>query len=227
MEWIDQIRMAIEKLTEWDSSKKAFGHFETIDENAETTGKNDRLYEFWCLMKILEDLSNNYNISVVPYDRSDHKIFPQSPAPKKRWSYFRIDSKENPGNGYQICYGTKIKLSYAPQTTFAADISVQRQDSTEDPDEEMVELIMDAKYKYRTDDTISFDLINDFMQRVHALNTADAEYTELNFNQLHYLKSNCLLTNGKGLPRHETYCIRYKIKQVERFDIGSGGNVIG
>lgn len=221
------MKKATEKLTKWESSGKAFGHYQVIESKATSKAGADRIYEFWCLLKILDDLRINYNILCVPDSRVDKKIFPQAPAPKRGFAYFKIEHKIDTNNKYQVCYGTEIKLSLAPKTTIAPDISVQRHDSTDDPDEKMVELIMDAKFKSRNTDTLPIEQIHAFMQRVNALQTQNASTIPLQFSALTALKSNCLLTNAQALMDQKNYCALYGVKQVEKFDISSTYSVIG
>jgi hypothetical protein len=223
---LKRLKVATEKLTKWETSGKAFGHYQVIEAKATTKDGADSIYEFWCLMKILDDLRVNYKITLIP-GIPVGKIFPQAPSLKKGWPYFKIELSSDPTNKYQVCYGTKIKLSLAPKTTIAPDISVQKHDASDDPDESMVELIMDAKFKYRNTDTLPIEQIHAFMQRVNALQTQNANVLPLKFSVFTNIKSNCLLTNGQALADQEEYCILNNIKQVEQFDITSTYNVIG
>lgn len=223
---LKKLKTATEKLTKWDSSGKAFGHFNVIEAKATSTDGADSIYEFWCLMRILVDLKSNYKINLIPGNPAG-KIFPQAPSLKKGWPYFKIEHNIDPTNKYQVCYGTKIKLSLAPKTTIAPDISIQKHDSTDDPVESMVELIMDAKFKYKNTSALPIDQIHGFIQRVNALQTQNAATITLEFNLLKDIKANCLLTNGKALGEQDDYCKLNKIKQVEQFDIGTTFNIIG
>lgn len=220
------LKAATARLTKWDSSKNAFGHFKVIKAKATNTKGADKIYEFYCLMRILEDLRVYYNISLHPGTRTG-KIFPEAPSPKKGWPYFIIQQKAETPNKFQVCFGTEIKLSKAPKTTIAPDISIQKHDSTDDPDETMVELIMDAKFKYKITSTLSIEQIHAFMQRIKALDTMNVDTLPLFFNKFKDLKSNCLLTNGKALTHQEDYCKLNKTKQVEQFDLGTTYNVVG
>lgn len=223
---LKKLKTATEKLTKWESSGKAFGHYNIIEAKATTTDGADTIYEFWCLMKILVDLTAKYKVDFVSGNPAE-KIFPQAPSLKKGWPYFKIELKSDPNNKYQVCYGTKIKLSLAPNTTIAPDISIQKHDSTDDPDETMVELIMDAKFKYKNTSTLPIDQLHAFMQRVNALQTQNADSLPLLFNSLMDIRANCLVTNGQALTDQEDYCRLNKIKQVQRFDIGTTYRVIG
>lgn len=222
-----QLKAATEKLTRWESSGKAFGHYKLLEANAKISEGADKLYEFFCLLKLLEDLAHNYKIALDPGTITG-KIFPQSPANKSGWPFFQIENKRNPSDAYQVCYGTNIKLSTAPQTTIAPDISIQLENSTDDPDETMVELIMDAKFKFDDSKAISIEQIHAFMQRVYALQTTNASTILLALNSLLSIKSNCLLTNGRGLSAQDQYCRNNNVKQVAKFDCdGRTMEVIG
>ena len=224
---LKQLKAATEKLTKWDSSGKAFGHFNVIKSKATEKKGADKVYEFFCLMKLLADLLINYDIKIVGGTKSG-KVFPEAPANKQGWPLFEIIKKTDPSNKFQICYGTNIKLSLAPKTTIAPDISIQKHDSTDDPDESMVEMILDAKFKFTSTSALPIEQIHAFIQRVNALQTSGADSIPLAFNRLMMIKSNCLLTNGKALSDQHDYCVLNKIKQVENFDsIGSIFNVVG
>lgn len=223
---LKKLKMATEKLTKWESSGKAFGHYQVIEGKATTKDGADSIYEFWCLMKLLVDLRANYKIDLISGNPAG-RIFPQAPSLKKGWPYFKIELNSDPTNKYQVCYGTKIKLSRAPKTTIAPDISIQKHDATDDPDESMVELIMDAKFKYSNTSSLPIDQLHGFMQRVNALQTQNADIIPLKFDLLKDIKANCLLTNGRALGDQDDYCKLNKIKQVEQFDISSTYNVIG
>jgi len=223
---LKKLKIATEKLTKWESSGKAFGHYHVLEAKSTNTDGADRLYEFWCLMRVMVDFKNNYNVELVSGIPAG-KIFPQAPSLKKGWPYFKIEMTSDPSNKYQVCYGTKIKLSRAPKTTIAPDISIQKHDATDDPDESMVELIMDAKFKYNNTSALQIDQLHGFIQRVNALETQNADTLALLFSTLNDIKSNCLLTNGQALAEQEDYCKLNKIKQVEKFDIGNTYNTIG
>jgi hypothetical protein len=225
------LKAATKKLTKWESSGKAFGHFNVIEAKATDSqlANNkgaDRIYEFYCLMRILSDLKTNYKIILVP-GKPANKIFPQSPALKRGWPYFIIENLKDKNNRFQVCYGTKIRMKPTSKTTFALDISIQKHDSTDDPDRSMVDLIMDAKFKYSTNSSLPVEQLHSFMQRVSALGTNKASSIQLSLNTLSNLKGNCLLTNGNALEDHEDYCRDYYIKQVEQFDINKAYNVVG
>lgn len=222
------LKAATKELTQWGSSKKAFAHYQKIKKGVtEITGEGaHNIYEFYCYLRILDDLRKNYKVKFRKGTITG-KIFPEKPFPKVGWPYFVIENKNTASNKYQVCYGTNIKLSYAAGTTIAPDISFQKYDSSVDPDETMVELIMDAKFIYSYDKKLTIDRIHAFIQRVSALKTGNVNSLHLDFDTLSSIKSNCLLTNGLTADKHINYCKAFKIKQVGRFDVKKTFNVAG
>ena len=216
-----KLKTATKKLSQWESFGKAFGHFVIIESKGA-----DKIYEFFCLMKILKDFDKNYFIKLHP-GTITKGIFPGSPSNKGGWPYFELQNKANPTEKYQMCYGTNIKLSKAPKTTFAPDISIQKHDATHDPDETMVELIMDAKFKFDSSQTILVNQVHTFIQIVNALQTQNADKLPLAFDNLNFIKSNCLLTNGKVLHGQSDYCLMFRIKLVGQFDLNGFVDIVG
>ena len=105
---------------------------------------------------------------------------------------------------------------------------MQKHNSTDDPDESMVEMIMDAKFKYSDTSALPIDQLHAFMQRVNALQTqAACSINLLLTTALLNIKGNCLLTNGQALDDQKDYCKLNKILQVEQFDIGKTHKVVG
>lgn len=208
---IEKLKEATKKLTKWESTGQAFGHFENI--KSKTT---DRTFEFYCLMRILADLRNNYVITLVPGVKGK-KIFPEAPAKKVGWARFSIEPKNTKLKKYQVCFGTKIKLSSSPKSTVAPDISFQNINASDDPDETMVDLIMDPKYKSNRDKTIDVSLIREFRAIIDDLDIANANNSDLLLDSLKNIKSNCLLTNGNAHVDQEQYCKNHGMKQVGSF----------
>ncbi len=212
LEDIKKLKTATEKLTKWETTGQAFGHFDNI----KSTPKGYNIYEFFCCMRIVKDLQQHYNVKLIPSTRGN-SIFPESPAPKNGWAYFEIRPKKLNVKSYQICFGSNIKLSSSPDTTCAPDISVQKINSSTDPDENEVELIMDAKFKKDRNTKFSISTIREFITMINDLQTNNATSIDLEFNLLTDLKANCLLSNGKVIAKHKQYCTNNKVIQVGTF----------
>lgn len=211
LEDIKKLKAATEKLTKWETTGQAFGHFENIK-----LKKPDRLYEFFCCMRIIEDLQEHYDVKIIPSSRGKY-IFPESPAPKIGWTYFEIRPKKLNVKSYQICFGSNIKLSSSPDTTCAPDISIQKINSSTDPDENDVELIMDAKFKKDRDTKFSISTIREFITMINDLQTNRAASIDLEFNILTNIKANCLISNGKVIVKHQQYCSNNNLLQIGSF----------
>lgn len=212
LEDIKKLRIATEKLTKWESTGQAFGHFNKIDSKP----KGYNIYEFYCCMRIMEDLQQHYDIDLVP-SSTGKGIFPEGPSPKTGWSYFKITPKNKTSTFYQVCFGTKIKISSSPDTTCAPDISFQKINSGNDPDENDIELIIDAKFKTNRDTKFSISIIREFITNVNDFKVNQASSTDIDFNLLKNIKGNCLISNGKVITKHHQYCVNNMVKQVGSF----------
>lgn len=209
---IKKLRTATEKLTRWETTGQAFGHFDNI----KSTSKGYNIYEFYCCMRIVKDLQLHYNVNLIAGIRGKN-VFPESPAPKYGWAYFEIFPKKHKVSSYQICFGSNIKLSTSPDTTCAPDISFQNINSSADPDENEVLLLMDAKFKKDRDTKFSIGTIREFITMINDLQTKSAASIDLKFNLLNDLKANCLLSNGKVIDKHKQYCTNNKVIQIGTF----------
>lgn len=219
---IRRLRTATSKLSKWDSSRKVFGHVKHLKNR-----KADRLYEFYCLMRLIDSLRGNYDVSLVSGNRgNNHRAFPLSPAPKAGWSRFEITHLIDPKNRFQVCFGTNIKLSASPQTTIAPDISIQIFGASEDPDESAVKLVIDAKYKEDNSKSLDISIIREFAKIVDDLNVRGAASLSLDVINFHGVPGNCLITNGTVAPIHALYCRNNHIKQVGPFDNKGGVPIV-
>lgn len=210
--YLTELRESIKKLSEWESSGKAFGFIED-----EVSNENPNyLYEFFCSIKILNDLRINHDIELISGNRG-YK-FPQSPGEKVDWARFLIKDKNSKEILFQFCLGVEIMISSSPETTFAADISLQLGSSPYQPNESHVVLIMDAKYKKNKSSKIRIDEIREFAQNVSDMLAPKINQSMLLFNKYQNLNANCLFTNGEVIDKHKQYCINHKMKQVGSFD---------
>lgn len=206
---IEKLKTMTTRISKWDSSNEVFGYFQNLKKKA----NEDKIYEFYVYMRILSDLKKNYTVKFVP---NKNAVFPKAPALKSNYAYFVVNSKID-SSGYQICYGTKIELSYSPKTLTAPDISFQDLNSPANPNENHIKIIMDVKYKYDSDENMNIALIHAFMQQITALKTSNAGSENLVFNRLSDFKCNCLITNGEILDLHHDYCKTFFMKQIGNF----------
>ena len=214
-----------EKLSNWDTSGKCFGHFQILEDLGSKKKVQDRIYEFYCLLRVLEDLQQNYKIELKNNPMND-KVFPQSPGKKENYSYFTLSVKSNRSSGFQVCFGTKIGLSKVTEKFIAPDISFQIFAASSKPNELDVILIMDPKYKFDSKKSLTTNELEKFMHWVNALQTSNASVQSVNFHALTDLLGNCLLTNGNYLKRQEEYCKAYFVKQVSNFGLDLNARVV-
>lgn len=221
-EKIEELSMAASSLSKWDSSGECFGYFDSL-----SASKPDRIYEFLCMLKILEDLSHHNTIKIISREKRKNVTFPKTPGKKINYSYFIIECKKDSNKKFQLCLGTEVKLTDAPNSPVSPDFTFQNGDSTEDPDESMIEMIFDAKYKQNDEGKFSVSEIKVFCQIVSDLKVQDAYTKDFRFDKLKDLNSNCLITNGDVFEKHEKYCMQRNVRQIGKFEIKGSFKVLG
>lgn len=207
--YLRSLRNSIEKLSKWESSGEAFGFIDGV------SNKNPNyIYEFYCAMRILNDLKTNHFIKIEPGNKG--YSFSQKPGNKADSARFLIKNKQTKRVIAQFCLGVNIKITSSPDTTFGADISLQRKSADDDPYDSDVILIMDAKYKKSKTSKLDIGTIREFAQCVRDMDTP--KRNPLIFKKLAQVNFNCLFTNGEVLNQHKQYCKNNKLKQVGKFD---------
>lgn len=220
---INDLAVSLAKVSTWKNSKDAFGHIVTYESGKEKIAEDNYIYEFYCYMKIIEDLNKkaNHEIKFV----KANGIFPKKPVIKKNRPYFvlEVDKKEV----FQICSGTQIQTKIS-NIKKAPDISFQSMTSDDDlPLYNDILAIYDAKYS-ESKKTISFQegqmvLFNRMIRLLQKENPANIEkyYTDyIDF------KGNCLLTNKKSYTTDIDELNEEKITVIEDFDDKKTFNVI-
>lgn len=223
---LDEINLladSLAKVSEWKNSKDAFGHIIEETNGIEKIAKKDYIYEFYCYMKIIEDLSKktNHTIKFIP----GNMIFPKSPANKLNRPYFIlvVDNIEI----FQICSGTKIQSKIATAQK-APDISFQSIQSDDTlPSYKDVYAIYDAKYSdsnsnksFQEGQMALFNKMIRFLEQ-NGANPIDHYYK--NFTNF---KGNCLITNKESYTDDKAELNEEMITVVELFDEGKTFRVI-
>jgi len=184
--YINNLRTAIHSLSRWETSGKAFGYIQTV-----TDDKDDYIYEFFCAMKVLEDLSNNHRI--VLKRGINGFVFPKKPGVKRMWARFVGYDSTGTTEQFQVCLGVKIKITASPLTTFGSDISIQQAGTSDDPYDSDILLIMDAKYKWENETVMDIGTIREFAQCVFDMNTPNLVAQYFNSPQmLTLMRTACL-----------------------------------
>ncbi|MFT4779075.1 MAG: hypothetical protein ACI923_001610 [Flavobacteriales bacterium] len=194
-DFLDEINDFSEKLgilSKWKTSGDAFGHLTQSIKGKSVVAniaKPDYFYEFYCYIKILEDLQQEYK---VEFEEGD-KMFPRKPANKKGKPFFKLlkDGKEV----FHVCAGTKI-LSIAGHQQEAPDISFQKPNAhPENPTYADVDIIMDPKYSESGEISAPKGAFNNFAMMVKHLQTENADNVKIDFTNFHEFKGNLLITN--------------------------------
>lgn len=212
---INSLADSLANVSSWKTSKDAFGHIIIESKGIEKVAKKDYIYEFYCYMKIIEDLNKktNQNIKFV----IGNGIFPRNPASKTNRPYFVLE-KDN-SELFQICSGTQIQTIISDFKK-APDISFQKISSDPDlPNYEDVIAIYDAKYS-ESSSLKSFQegqmvLFSDMIRLLNLQIAGDLTSYYTNFNEF---KGNCLVTNKKSFTSDLNLLNYYKMVVIEDFD---------
>ncbi len=214
------------KLSKWDSSNKCFGHLEVLDRIKSRSRRQDSIYEFYCLLVLLDDLRIEYDIQLI-LNPKNKKIFPQKPGKKESFSYFKLIPRKEKVQGFQVCFGTKIYRTDLPiSDSFTPDISFQKESAPLNPTELDTIVIYDAKYKGGFKGVLNSEDLRAFMQWVKILEVENASTQEVFFTNFKDLLGNCLITNMKVLTEKEEFCKKYFIKQIGNFSLDLAERIV-
>jgi len=215
---LNQYAASLEKAAVWQNSRDIIGNVKG--------GKDDFIYEFYCYLRIIKDLKENYVIKYSEGAGSTKNKFPKKPANKKGRPYFKINKKDGTPL-YHVCAGTKIKVQHGNKYD-APDISFQSADSPEDkPCHDHVKLIMDAKYIADKDGSVSKGSYNDFCMMIWNLDTLDAQKENISFNEFREVNNNCIISNRKAYERIELAYIRsHHLCEIENLNEEDSFNII-
>lgn len=190
---------------------------------------DDYIYEFYCYICIVIDLMKNYDISFIKGIGKFEYKFPQKAANKKGKP--RFHAAENGVLMFQICAGTKINCTRAIDEDNNPDISFQLANSSDNPSEADIIIIMDAKFKENPEHVLPKAEIYKFITISYSLFQLTAAPTQkIKFNRFIDMGSNCLITNGKahtGKKKDLSILTLHNIKEVENFAPKTKHLVIG
>lgn len=224
MSQLEEIRKYAEllgKAAKWDASNEQILNIESIKEGK---NKKEYIYEFYCFLRIITDLTNHYDIEKV--NSSAKTFFPKGPASKSNYPYFIAKNKATGEVVFEIC--TSVDIIGKAGETSAPDISFHHPKNNMDPTHEDVFMLFDAKFKHELTTNVHESEFNKVHAMVVNLNTENASEIDIvMFNELKELIGNCLLTNSSAFKTNIGHHKIYNIKEVEHFDVGKKFNVIG
>lgn len=220
--YIKEYADLLSKCSVWHNTKEILAPVVGIDDKA----SDNYIYEFYCYIRIVEDLRINYRIEFVPGEGKFEYKFPQAAAVKKGKP--RFHAFKNGNLQFQICAGTKISCEIDSEENHP-DISFQIATASEEPTQEDLILIMDAKYKEDNNSRLPKDEVYKFGQIVDLFDLRKVSSMIIEFSMYKEFNKNCLITNGKSYSNASDSRLlsRLHIKEIERFFPRSIFNVIG
>ena len=220
LEKIKKYAETLSTAAKWASSSDAILSIENVDD---VNKKQEYIYEFYCALRILDDLSSTYSIEIT--NCKEKKVFPKAPASKKKYPFFIV--KDSKGDKvFEICLGVDIK-GIADETS-APDISFQNPDCGMNPNFNDVFMLFDSKFKHALNGKVTDLEFYKVSGMIKNLACEDAFKTKtLSFNLLKDLLHNCILTNGKTFKINHNHHKMFGLKTIEHFDENNTFNVYG
>lgn len=227
IDFIDHINTyaaLLERGSVWQDSKEILAP--VLGDEEKSQADNDYIYEFYCYICVIVDLQTNYQLEFIEGVGNYQFNFPRKAAPKAGKPRFHAwDGKEL---AFQICAGTMIKCEYDREKNHP-DISFQLPEATENPTEEDLIIIMDAKFTENAKSRLSKTEFYKFGGITDVFDLRGTPKTLIRFNKLVDMYGNCLITNAKAYanPTDLKLSRRWAIKEVEHFAPGQKSKVIG
>lgn len=209
----------------WENSKDILAPIVTDEDTSIST--DCYIYEFYCYIRIIVDLKNNYIIKFKEGKGKTKYKFPQAAANKDGKPLFLAYNDKNEIE-FQVCAGTKIDALFDSEENHP-DISFQLPTASENPTHEDLILIMDAKFKENDKEPIPKTEVYKFGVIVDLFNLRGKLKKSIIFHELKGLESNCLITNGLSYSNAlDTRLLKkYSIKEVEEFHPNKAFNIVG
>ncbi|WEK20469.1 MAG: hypothetical protein P0Y49_04870 [Candidatus Pedobacter colombiensis] len=208
----------------WQDSKEILAP--VLGDRMSDKAEDNYIYEFYCYVCLIVDLRDSYDIRFVEGTGNFKYKFPQAAALKKgkpRFHAFKEDEM-----AFQICAGTKISCAY-PSENNHPDISFQRPEASDDPQDSDLIIIMDAKFKEGKNAVLPKDEVYKFAFILSLYNLKSLPGIKIHFKKLHEFYGNCLLTNARSYSAAgEVKMLQFaNAKEIEKFFPYSIYNVIG
>lgn len=220
---IQQYASLLKKCSIWQNSAEILA---PVIGSQSSNVANDYIYEFYCYLCIIVDLSVNYEISFIEGNGTFKFAFPKKAAIKKGKPRFHAS---NHGKlCFQVCAGTLIRSPY-PIENNHPDISFQVASASEDPDQNDLIMIMDAKFSEHPTSKLPKDEVYSFQSIVDLFDLRGARKLQIEFDEYKDLDGNCLLTNARSHSDTTNIALlqKWSIKEVENFYPGKKYKVIG
>lgn len=216
---IKEYSKRLKRASRWHNSGRSIGFIKDYQSDCYA-------YEFYCYVRVLCGLKEQYKLQYVPGKGNDPDKFPRRYMAKKNAPRFDAYCKEKKFN-FQVCVGTGVPLLTDGRMIYP-DISFQSIDAPAEPHAEDVLMIMDAKFKKNENHKLPNDEVAVFENHVRRLGLQGKTLPPIEFSgELEPLKGNSLLTNARASTEKDVYLRTACIKEVERFDVGKAYKVKG
>ncbi|PKP21634.1 MAG: hypothetical protein CVU05_06320 [Bacteroidetes bacterium HGW-Bacteroidetes-21] len=193
-----------------------FGHIETSKQTS-------YIYEFYCYVRFVKDLSNVGNSIAFVCTGAKGNNFPMGPSEKNEgWAKFVIKD-ETDNIIYDVCGGVNIHSIKIPHYTYAADISIQIPCVV--PYENDLMHIIDAKYidpipkpdsKKKDPHKLPIRQLREFRAVISDFKLPKICPTNLILNGTCFQELT-IVTNGEIDPNHNNYALNFCFKQIDHF----------
>lgn len=232
MDILDLINDGAEQLknvVEWHGSGMPIAE---VDLKPHSESSPDYIYEFYCLIRIVNDLNHFQRVYFEEGTGPFRISFPRSPANKKGKPYFLVYDRASdpPKKLFQICAGVKIRTIH--DMNRAPDISFQTAEAPENPKWDHVGFIFDAKNK-RADSNSNqlgqneFSYVTQMIRDLKLDASSAPRIAMFRFQELAGLEANCILTNGSCFAAPKAYFEENNIKIAAQFDKGLPFEIFG
>jgi hypothetical protein len=215
---------ALESAAIWHNSKESI---DRVKHKLKISNGDDYIYEFYCYVRVLSDLTHNYTVRFVPGTGKNRMNFPQGPSNKKGRPLFILQDKTTGEPLYQVCSGTNIMTMFPPMTA-APDISFQKHDASDNPTYNDVVLLFDAKYNRAGSAKVkvSQGQLGEVTNMITHLQLATTPSVVLNFVSLAGFIRNCLLTNGNAHSDNKAQHDYFNLSEVEGFTVSQAFKIV-
>jgi len=224
IEHINTYASLLESGAVWQNTTNILAPVIGDEDNKQAT--TDYIYEFYCFLRIVVDLKVNYIIEFKEGDGIYQYNFPRKAANKKGKP--RFHAWENGKLAFQLCAGTMINCEYDREKNHP-DISFQLPEASENPSEEDLIIIMDAKFTEDPTAKLSKAEFYKFGGITDVFNLRETPKKAIRFDGFNDMFGNCLITNARSYASSSDLKLskRWAIKEVENFFPGKKYAVIG
>jgi hypothetical protein len=221
---ISKYATLLQKGAVWENTDEILAPVLSEEEKLQAT--NDYIYEFYCYLCVILDLSSNYKLEFVEGEKEFQYNFPRKAALKKGKP--RFHAKEDDQLAFQICAGTRVRCDFDRENNHP-DISFQLADATDDPTEQDLIIIMDAKFTEDLSSRLSRTEFYKFGSITDLFNLRGVPKVAIKLKKLKKMFGNCLITNAKAYSDAADIRLlnKWNIKEVENFMPGKTAVIIG